>query len=230
MRCPGFGFVVRGPEWIVRQPTADADHTDESGTVIEGVVPVAFGAQRMKPLSTKASEGRANATGIAVLYLSNTAETAIAEVRPWLGSMVSVARFKVLRDLRAVDLTRGHDRSSLDQMTFAHLSGEREVTPEEKERAVWTDIDAAFSRPVTPLGDSAEYVPTQILAELFRSLDYEGLIYRSNFEEEGHNFALFDLDAATAIDASPYRVTGVRVSSEECGNPWVLREDPTKGA
>ena len=202
-----------------------ANYTDENGTVIEGIDPVAFGAQRMKPVATRAIEGRANAAGIAVLYLSIAEETAIAEVRPWLGSEVSVAQFKVLRDLRVIDLTRGHEKSSFEQMTFAHIIGERKATPEEKEQAVWTDIDAAFSRPVTAHGESAEYVPTQILAELFRSLDYDGLIYRSNFGEEGYNLALFDLNSAKAINAAPNRVTGVKVSFEECGNRWFSREE-----
>ena len=168
-------------------------------------------------------EGRANASGIPVLYLATALETAIAEVRPWLGSEVSVAQFKVHRDLRVIDLTRGHNRSSFGQMTLAHLSGEREATSEEKENAVWTDIDAAFSRPITAHGDSAEYVPTQFLAELFRSLNYDGLIYRSNFGEEGCNVALFDLDAAQAVNAAPYRVTKVKVCFEECGNRWYSR-------
>ena len=206
------------------------DHTDESGTVIESVVPVAFGPERMKPLTTKAFEGRANATGIAVLYLAIAAETAIAEVRPWLGSELSVAQFRVLRDLKVIDLTRGHDKSSLELMNFTVLLGEREATPEEKQKAVWTDIDAAFSRPVTAHGDSAEYVPTQILAELFASLGYEGLIYRSNFGDEGYNLALFDIDAAKAINAAPYRVTGVKVCFEEYGNRWFSREEPKSGA
>ena len=201
-----------------------ADYTDESGTVIEGVEPVAFGPKRMKPLEMRAVEGRANAAGIPVLYLSLDEETAIAEVRPWLGSEVSVAQFKVLRDLRVIDLTRGHSKSSFGQMTFAQLLGERETTSEEKEKAVWTDIDAAFSRPILAHGDSAEYVPTQILTELFRSLDYEGLIYRSNFGEKGCNFALFDLNAAKAVNAAPYRVVGVTVSFDEFGNRWYSRE------
>ena len=114
-------------------------------------------------------------------------------------------------------------------MTVNQLLGERGATSDEKEKAVWTDIDAAFSRPVTAQADSAEYVPTQILAELFRSLDYEGLIYRSNFGDEGYNFALFDLNAAKPVNAAPYRVTGVDVSFVECGNRWYLRKDPAKG-
>lgn len=118
-------------------------------------------------------------------------------------------------------------RSSIGHMTLAHLSGERQATAQDKEEAVWTDIDAAFSRPVTTHAESAEYVPTQILAELFRSLGYEGLIYRSNFGEQGYNIALFDLDAATAINAAPFRVTGVKVSSDECGNRWYSRREST---
>ena len=206
-----------------------ADYEDESGTVIEDVEPVAYGPERLKPLATRAFEGRANAAGIPVLYLSMTEETAIAEVRPWLGSEISVAQFKVLRDLRVIDLARGHNQSSLKQMILNRPVGAGEVTLEEKEAAVWTDIDAAFSRPVTTHSDSAEYVPTQILAEHFQSLGYEGLTYRSNFGEKGYNFALFDRNAANAINAAPYRVTGVRVSFEEIGNRWFSRKDSNQG-
>ena len=168
--------------------------------------------------------GRANAAGVPLLYLSIEVETAIAEVRPWFGSEVSVAQFRTVRDLRLVDLTHGHKKTSIGQITLRVLASDREATPKEKEKAVWTDIDAAFSRPVTLERDTAEYVPTQMLAELFRSLDYDGLLYRSNFGKVGCNLALFDIDAATAINAAPYRVTGVSVCFEECGNRWFSRK------
>lgn len=38
------------------------------------------------------------------------------------------------------------------------------------------------------------------------------------------NAALFDLEAATAINAAPYRVTGVKVCFKEHGNRWFSRE------
>ncbi len=46
---------------------------------------------RMKPLRDRASEGRANPKGIPYLYLATKEETAISEVRPWIGSFISLA-------------------------------------------------------------------------------------------------------------------------------------------
>ena len=201
-----------------------ADISDEDGVAIKGAEPVAYDANRMKPLDKKAVEGRANASGIPVLYLATAEDTAIAEVRPWHGSEVSVAQFKVLRNLRIIDLTRGHNSSSFGEIALRHRFWKGEVTLEDKQNAVWTDIDAAFSRPVMAHGESAEYVPTQILAEFFSSLGYEGLIYRSNFGDKGYNVALFDLNAAKAVNAAPYRVTEVKVSFAESGNRWFSKD------
>ncbi len=58
---------------------------------------------RMKPLAEKASDGRANPKGIVCLYLATKQETAVLEVRPHIGSYVSIAQFKVLKELRLVD-------------------------------------------------------------------------------------------------------------------------------
>lgn len=56
---------------------------------IDDEMPAAFPPKRMKPLPDRAHEGRVNAKGIPNLYLPTTLETAISEVRPWIGSLVS---------------------------------------------------------------------------------------------------------------------------------------------
>ncbi len=89
---------------------------DEDGNMV-GEQPRGYGASRMKPFPDRAREGRANPTGIPVLYAGKTVETAISEVRPWIGAEVSVARCVTNRSLRALDLSLGH-ASSLD---FSHL-------------------------------------------------------------------------------------------------------------
>ena len=85
---------------------------------------------------------------------------------------------------------------------------------------VWIDIDNAFSRPVMRCDDTADYVPTQILAELFCDKGYDGLVYRSQFGESGYNIGLFDVGAAEAVSGKPYRVTGIDMNYEEFGNGW----------
>ena len=96
---------------------------------------------------------------------------------------------------------------------------------EAKEEAVWIDIDNAFSQPVLRSDETAEYVPTQILAELFCDEGYDGLAYRSQFGESGYNIGLFDVGAAEAVSGKPYQVSGIDVNFEEIGNGWSLKRD-----
>ena len=187
-------------------------------------VRVGFPPERMKPDSRVAREGRANSAGIPVLYLATTEQTAISEVRPWLGSEVSVAQFRTVRDLTAVDLTRGFGEASFGQLTLGQLSGEETVDAETKERAVWTDIDNSFSRPIELSESAADYVPTQILAELFQDAGYDAIVYRSQFGENGRNVAIFNIDDAEIINCGPYEVSGIDVKYGLVGNHWFAKQ------
>lgn len=201
----------RGIDWHMR--------TDYDGNEL-GEEPVGFGPKRMEPRVDQAVEGRANPAGIPLLYLGTTIQTAVSEVRSWIGASVSVAHFRILRTLKALDLSRGHGKSSFSEIGFKHLFGEAPADAEKKERAVWIDIDNAFSRPVTLSDDSADYVPTQILAELFRDAGYDAIVDKSQFGEKGYNVVLFDPEDADAIGGAPYEVTSIEVSAKQAGNPW----------
>ena len=181
---------------------------------------VAYGRERMKPLKNRGREGRANPTSIPVLYLATTMQTAISEIKPWIGSEISVAMFSIVRDLKAVDLSWWHDRFSLEYMP---LDG-TEPNAEDREKAVWIDIDNAFSRPVTRTDAALDYVPTQILAELFRDAGYDALVYKSQFGEGGYNVALFGLDDAKAINGVPCEVTKIDVQFEPTGSAWASED------
>jgi hypothetical protein len=181
---------------------------------------VGYCAARMKPRLNQAKEGRANPAGIPVLYLGTTEKTAISEVRPWKGTSVSVAQFEILRPLRAIDLSRGHGKSSLGEIGLDRFFGGDPVESVIKERAVWIDIDSAFSEPVTGSDDLADYVPTQILAELFRDVGYDAVIYKSQFDEAGFNVVIFEPDCADPINCAPYEVTEIEVKFKEEGNRW----------
>ena len=154
----------------------------------------------MKPLPDKAYDGRANPKGIPCLYLATRKETALSEVRPWIGSYVSVGQFKILRDVELIDCSRGHKDSSLH-----FWLQEQEPEPAEREKAVWSDIDWAFAEPMTRSDETADYVATQILAELFKREGFEGIAYKSNFGDDGYNVALFDIDAADLINCGLYK-------------------------
>ena len=198
---------------IEYQPSLDA-----SGTVdIE--VPSGFPPARMKPRVHRVREGRVNPAGIAVLYLASTDKTAISEVRPWAGSGVSVAQVKILRNLKAIDLSQGHGKSSISLTLGPRLRNEP-VDARTKGKAVWMDIDNAFSSPVTLSDDTADYVPTQILGELFRDAGYDAIIYQSQFGDNGYNIAVFEMNDAEIINCAPFEVKGISVDYEQMWNRY----------
>lgn len=186
------------------------------GVKCYGVTPhqkdIPYPPEEMKPLSDRTKEGRANPKGIPCLYLATNMQTAMQEVRPWLGTLMSVAKFRVARDLKLVDCSKNiHKLDGTGSDSLGPRLYETEIlnAPEFKE-CTWSYIDRAFSIPVDPSDDKADYVPTQILAELFISAGYDGIIYNSMLSEEGKNVALFNLNLAEQItDTKLYKITNI---------------------
>lgn len=176
--------------------------------------PSPYSANRMKPLRHSAFEGRVNPRGIPCLYAASNVETAIAEVRPWFGALVSVAQMRIARELRLVNCSDGHE-TNLD-IYFD------EPLPAERESVVWREIGRAFSNPVSQDPGLAEYVPTQILAEHFRQQKYDGVIYKSKLGS-GLNVALFDLDVLEVVDCRLYPVKGVKYEIGDVQDSYVVK-------
>lgn len=182
-------------------------------------IPAPFEPERMIPLLNEATEGRVNPKGIPYLYLATDKETAMAEVRPWLGSPISVGQFKIKKNLRLIDCSVNLSNS------FIYIE---EPSQEEKERAVWTHIDRAFSRPTTNSDRGADYVPTQILAELFKTHGYDGIIYKSLLEK-GYSIALFDLNSAKLVNCFLYEVSEIGFKFNQTANPYFVKKEMRNG-
>jgi len=174
--------------------------------------PVALPPTRMRPLKNRGREGRANPKGIPYLYVANTKETAMAEVRPWLRSDISVALFKPLRVLRIVRCYAESKRRHFFGGTPRRLWNQ----------SVWHDIDDAFSQPVSPTDDYASYAPTQVLAEFFKSHGYDGVAYRSALVEKGFNIVLFDADAVVQVNGTVYEARRISFDFQQTSNSYYL--------
>ncbi|MCY4141247.1 MAG: RES family NAD+ phosphorylase [Rhodobacteraceae bacterium] len=184
-------------------------------------IPAPYPPARMKPLPTRATEGRANPKGIPALYLTTHKKTAMSEVRPGLGSFVSCAHFTTTRDLKIIDFSVHHDSGFV-----LHFS---EPDASKREKAIWRQIDRAFSEPTTAEGDTADYVPTQVIAELFRNEGYDGLAYKSAFGKKGYNVVLFNLADAEPTYCNLFEVKSLKFGFEQSGNPyWVEKDGITK--
>lgn len=180
---------------------------DDDGTLLYSEE-IQFTKDRMKPLANKATDGRANPKGIPYLYLANERNTAVAEMRPWKGAKCSVGQFRVNKDLRLIDFSK--DKSS--KFFF------NEPDAHQKELSVWSHINQAFSRPVSTSEQNSEYVPTQIITEVFKSNSFDGIAYKSNFGK-GHNIALFDLETAELLKCYLYEIKKMEFVGDIVTNP-----------
>ena len=198
-----------GNEWDVEE---------DEGEKFE--VPSPFNPDRMKPLTDRASEGRANPQGIPCLYTATCQATAIAEVRPWIGSYVSIVQFRLRRQVRVVDCMTN------DKRLMAYAS---EPEPPERKREVWQDIDRAFSRPVTRSEDRADYAPTQVISEFFRENGLDGVAYGSSLGR-GHNVALFDTQVADLVSCGLVEIRGIKLHFESAGNWYTVEPHEAKDA
>jgi RES domain len=178
--------------------------------------PIGYSESRMTPLRDKALEGRANPKGIPYLYLSDKAETAMSEVRPWLGSIISIAQFGIERDLNVVACI-----SDKQEMALNYIFNPPDKS--EYEEIVWREIDSAFSKPVTRLDDSPEYAPTQIIAESIKHAGHDGIIYRSNFGTNGYNIVLFDIAAAKLRNCGIKETKAIKLDFEQAGNTYYVK-------
>ncbi len=152
------------------------------------------------PPEDKTKNSRLSPQGISLLYLSNELETAISEVRPWIGSTISIGVFKLKKRLKCIGLMEkpnpflppaGIDKTSDD---FQPPADKNKTSNDDdfQEQYIWNEINRIFSRPVSPYDEQQEYIPTQYLAAFFKERGYEGIIYRSAMKAGGFNICVFD--------------------------------------
>jgi len=195
-----FELIPEGQRYWRAQLGSDRWPLDDGDGHIVDYRPVPYSAKRMKPLAEKACEGRVNPRGMPYLYLATNEKTAISEVRPWVGSYLTVAEFETRKPLRLVDCSRCEvDPMIQTARDLDMLFKLKPPTPKEATEIVWRWIDLAFSEPVDRDDSTVGYVPTQILAELFKTNGFDGIKYKSLFSG-GNNLALFDLGSAEQVD------------------------------
>ncbi len=151
------------------------------------------------PDACKCNHGRLNPKGIQYLYLANSEFTAISEVRPWIGSEITVAKFVPVKKLKVLDFTYNSE----------------DIYPNNYRKV----IDNNFSRPMTLEDSHIGYLPTQAIAEYIRINGYDGVKYSSSISEGGYNVAIFDSSDMKGLEISGIvTVTNVKYSYVHINN------------
>jgi hypothetical protein len=132
--------------------------------------------------------GRLNRPGVAFLYLASDEATALNEVRPHPGQIVSIGAFKSHKPLRVADFNAIPIRAFCDS--------------DEALDEFWMlkTIDRLFSLPVPP-DQRDEYVLTQLLSDAIRQLGFDGVAFNSSVGS-GVNYAFFDASGFDYVENS----------------------------
>ena len=167
-----------------------------------------YGQKRMVPDPEMVCEGRANVARVAHLYMASDNETAMAEVRPAVGDVVSCGRFVVNKNLHIVDC-RVFDRPRFFYDLNKTDDPLQPPSQEELNSLIWSQIDTSFSEPVGCDLFPLAYVPTQVLADFFKSKGFDGIGYKSRLGP-GFNLVLFDVSAAQFTGCSLFELKEVQ--------------------
>lgn len=173
--------------------------------------------------------GRMNARGISVFYGADSQQTALAEVRPPVGSRVLVAKFNVVRSVRLLDLQALADirmSGSLFDPTFAP----------KVERAKFLEyLLRRITMPVMPSQEGLDYLATQAVADFLASREsplLDGILYPSvQVAGPVRNVVLFQKSSRTARIELPKGTTMMSSVGEQHEEGWetyyhVIEEEP----
>jgi RES domain len=121
-----------------------------------------------------APAGRMNARGISVFYGATNVDTALAEVRPPVGSRVAVARFELIRPVRFLDV------EVLREVFVEGSVFDAEYLWRLKRATFLGRLSERMTRPVMPDDEPFDYLVTQAIADyLATEMNLDGMIYPS---------------------------------------------------
>ena len=156
-----------------------------------------------RPPLILAAEGRFNRARVSILYLASDMHTAVAELRPHPGHLVSTARFRLKRNLKVANFANHDIRDFLSDSRLEDL------------RMILSIADV-LNLPVQPEHRSL-YAVTQLFSDALRTEGFEGLTFRSSVSA-GTNLTCFSSDAFEMMEGSEsiqevvslqYRMVGI---------------------
>lgn len=158
-----------------------------------------FGRKEMgAPPTDMATAGRANSKGISCLYLCNKKNTTVKEIRANAFDFVTIANFRLQRDVKILDLNIISHNSPFyaDTDKIKFLVNDKHLK----------EIQDDLAKPITGDDSELDYLPTQYISDFAKYLGYDGVKYLSTFDKLSYNVALFDIEACKCTYHKNYLV------------------------
>ncbi len=142
-----------------------------------------------------ANEGRVNPIGMGCLYCAEEVDTAIAELRPWAGAYVTVAKGVVLEDCEIIVFHKNIFNKNIeitDHKSLFELS-----------------VNGLFTGRHSPQSKTG-YLPSQYIAEYLKNKNIKGIGYRSSLSKKGNNLALFNPSSVEFSSLDVFKIQDVK--------------------
>lgn len=162
------------------------------------------------PPPTLAAGGRLNRAGVSFLYLSSDLHTALAEVRPHPGHLVSIGGFENSEPLKFADFNP-------DIIAFATSDARLD------QYAVVQALDRMMSFPVTP-EERSRYLLTQLLAEVLMKRGLQGVRFRSSVGA-GSNICVFQPARFSYVESLASLRSVTRLDYSDLAAPFLVKPD-----
>ena len=146
------------------------------------------------PDPNQIKDARSNPKFIRYLYIAESPTTAVFEVRPILHNAVNVSGIQVKK-----------------RIVIANIAVDIDMNPEkEKSMEEWLlcFIQSAFS---SPTNNPDDYLSSQIIAEYFRYLGYDGIRYSSSLHRGGYNLTIYDVSKCEAVFSTDLRLENLKI-------------------
>ena len=151
--------------------------------------------------------GRANPSGIPYLYLSDTAETVLYEIRATYLDEVSIGKFKIKPNLNKIVLIADFTES----ITIFHPS---RIGDKIKATLLKQKISADLSKPMRRYDSELDYIPTQFICEFIKIYTgVNGIKFRSSLHVDGNNYVIFNQELMNCIQVTQVKVQHVQISA-----------------
>lgn len=148
----------------------------------------------LAPPNYLAKEGRCNPEWISYLYLCSDIETAISEVKPSEGELVTVARIEI------------NDNCKFFKFNVNDVQ-------EGKYRALINVIDEDLSQVITA-NEKMSYIPFQFISEYIKNKGYSGFIY-SSAVGDGLNYLIYEPKDIQVISRELFHIKEVKYYFEK---------------
>jgi len=161
------------------------------------------------PPDRKATSGRVNPTGISILYLSNSRDTTLYEIRAGVYDYVTVGCFRLNRDIEVINL------ADIDKISpFIGIDYGFDFTQYAMNIEHLKMIAQEIAKPLRN-DNVLDYLPTQYISDYIRSKGYDGIEYISTMCKNGTNLAIFDQSLFKCTSTTVYDVKSISYSYDQ---------------